>query len=376
MEEDQRYEREFSYFHLIVRLQNVLWPGKARLRPDVTPPNRGHSAFPNNSFHGRSMKIFAAIAGILGLALLTALTAYYGFASVIQAVASSGWGTLFVVAARAVALTAAGTAWWSLLTPTQHGPYIFVGMRFIREAINSLFPLAVVGGDVIGARLLVQFGLPASMAIASVLIDIFIQVVCLIIFVLAGLGILLNLTDTHQLAARTLVTLAIGLPAVVGFFLVLNFGAFEPIVRWLTAFGERRQWTALSHAADLGSRLQMIWQNRRGLSGSFFIHLVAVFFGATEVWIALAFMGQTVSFAEAVAIESIGQGSRAAAFVLPGGLGVQDGTLIAVSTAFGIPPEVALAMALIKRIPDLVLGLPSLLAWQALEGRRLLSRHK
>ncbi len=322
------------------------------------------------------MKIFAAIAGILGLALLTVLTAYYGFASVIQAVVSSEWGTVIVVAARAVALAAAGTAWWSLLTPMQRGPCIFVGLRFIREAINSLFPLAVVGGDVIGARLLVQFGLPASMAIASVLIDIFVQVVCLLIFVLAGLCILLTLTDTHQLAARTIVCLAIGLPAVAGFFLVLNFGAFEPIVRWLTAFGERRQWATLSHAADLGNRLQKIWQNRHGLSASFFIHLVGVFFGATEVWIALAFMGHTVSLAEAVAIESLGQGSRAAAFVLPAGLGVQDGTLIAVSAIFGVPPEAALAMALIKRIPDLVLGLPSLLAWQTLEGRRLFSRRK
>jgi hypothetical protein len=37
------------------------------------------------------MKIFALIAGIFGLALLTVLTAYYGFASVIQAVVSSQW---------------------------------------------------------------------------------------------------------------------------------------------------------------------------------------------------------------------------------------------------------------------------------------------
>jgi len=33
-------------------------------------------------------------------------------------------------------------------------------------------------------------------------------------------------------------------------------------------------------------------------------------------------------------------------------------------------------MALIKRVPDLVLGIPSLLAWQVLEGRRLLVRVK
>jgi hypothetical protein len=32
---------------------------------------------------------------------------------------------------------------------------------------------------------------------------------------------------------------------------------------------------------------------------------------------------------------------------------------------------VALALALVKRIAELVLGVPGLLAWQALEGRRL-----
>ena len=87
-------------------------------------------------------------------------------------------------------------------------------------------------------------------------------------------------------------------------------------------------------------------------------------------------MGYPVTPVEAVAIESLGQGTRAAAFVLPGGLGVQDGTLAAASAIFGVPAEVALAMALIKRVPDLVLGIPALLAWQTLEGRQLLSKRK
>src|SRR5262249_22594294 len=68
----------------------------------------------------------------------------------------------------------------------------------------------------------------------------------------------------------------------------LNFGAFEPLVRWLVAFGERRQWSAFTHVVDLGARLQQIWRNHRGLSESFVVHLAAVFFGAAEVWIGLA----------------------------------------------------------------------------------------
>jgi uncharacterized membrane protein YbhN (UPF0104 family) len=122
--------------------------------------------------------------------------------------------------------------------------------------------------------------------------------------------------------------------------------------------------------ADLGGWLQQIWRNYRGLSESFVVHLATVFFGAIEVWIALKFMNHPVGVMEAIAIESLGQGSRSAAFVLPGGLGVQDGAMVAVCALFGVPAEVALAMALIKRVPDLVLGR------QALEGRRYLVASK
>jgi putative membrane protein len=322
------------------------------------------------------MKLLAPLAVVSGLALLTALVAYFGFASVLQALVSSQWGTALVVVARAIALAAAGIAWWCLLTPLCRGPYVFAGLRFVREAINSLFPFVGVGGDIIGARLLAQFGIATNVAIASVLIDIFIQVVCLLVFVAAGIGVVLDLVGTHRLATVGFVMLAVALPAVGGFFLALNFGAFEPLVRRLVAFGEKRDWPAFHHVADLGGRLQQIWKNHRGLSASFLVHLAAVFFGASEVWIALYFMSHPVSVAQAVAIESLGQGSRAAAFVLPGGLGVQDGALIAASAIFGIPAEVALAMALIKRVPDLILGVPALLGWQALEGKHLLFKGK
>ncbi len=319
------------------------------------------------------MKVLGPIAGIIGLGLLIGLTAYYGFASVLDAIVGSEWGAALVVAARAVALTGAGIGWY-LLTPGQSRPSVFVGLRFIRDAINTLIPFAMVGGDVVGARLLAHFGVAMNLAIASVLVDIFLQVVCLTIFLLAGLAIVLDLSGSHSLTSVAIVILLIAVPAVTGFFLTLNFGAFEPVVGWLVAFGEKHQWAIFDHVVDLGGRLQQIWKSHRSLWVSFLVHLVTVFFGATEVWIALDFMGYPVSPLEAVAIEALGQGTRAAAFVLPGGLGVQDGTLIAVSALFGVPAEVALAMALIKRVPDLVLGIPSLLAWQALEGRRFLAR--
>ncbi|HXB00208.1 MAG TPA: lysylphosphatidylglycerol synthase domain-containing protein [Steroidobacteraceae bacterium] len=324
------------------------------------------------------MKVLGSLAGLFGLALLTGLTAYYGFASVGQAVASAGWGAGFVVLVRAVTLAAAGIGWWLLLKPAVAcAPLPFVGVRFIREAINSLFPVATVGGDIIGARLIFRLGvIGGSQALASVLIDIFVQAVCLLIFVLAGLGVLVAHADSNQLTAPVAVALLVATPAVAGFFLALNFGAFEPVMRRLVEFGERRRWAAFSHVAGLGGSLQQIWRNHRGLTASFLVHLAIFFVNATEVWIALAFMGYPVTYAAAVAIESLGQASRAAAFPLPGGLGVQDGTLIAACVVFGVPAEAALGLALVKRIPDLVLGVPSLMIWQAMEGRRLLFKPK
>jgi putative membrane protein len=318
------------------------------------------------------MRSIAVLAAFCGLALLTGLTVYYGFGSVMAAVASSRWATVLVVAARAAALAGAGIGWWALVPARQPGPSAFVLLRFVREGINTFFPLAVVGGDVIGARLLAQFGGATKLAVASVLVDVFIQVVCLIVFVLAGVGIVASVVGNRTVTSTAISLLAIAVPAVSGFFLTLKFGASESVVRWLTAFGEKRQWRALDHVVDIGARLQEIWGNYRGLAESFVIHIVTIFLGAIEVWIALKFMNYPVGVMEAVAIESLGQGSRSAAFILPGGMGVQDGALIAVCALFGVPAEVALAMALIKRVPDLILGAPALMGWQALEGRRVL----
>jgi len=323
---------------------------------------------------GVPMRLLTPFAAIAGLALLTAMTAYYGFDQVAEAVASSKWSTLLVVLARAAALAGAGAGWWLLLTPLPPNLPVFVGLRFVRDAVNVLFPLTAVGGDVIGARLLAQTGISTSLAVASVLIDIFVQAVGLLVFVLTGVGIMLELVGAERLGTTAFAMLAIALPAIFGFFLTLNFGAFQPVTRWLVAFAEKRRWPAFQHVVNLGGRLQDLWRNHRGLLASFLVHLAAIFLGASEVWIVLWFMGHPVSIAQAVAIESLGQGSRAAVFVLPAGLGVQDGTLIAVCAIFGIPAEVALAMALIKRVPDLILGIPALAAWQAAEGRRLLSK--
>ena len=69
-------------------------------------------------------------------------------------------------------------------------------------------------------------------------------------------------------------------------------------------------------------------------------------------------------------IEALSQAIKAAAFLVPSGLGVQEGGFVLVCGLFGIDSGTALALSLAKRVPDVVLGLPALIVWQNLEARR------
>jgi glycosyltransferase 2 family protein len=49
---------------------------------------------------------------------------------------------------------------------------------------------------------------------------------------------------------------------------------------------------------------------------------------------------------------------------------VQEGGFLVIGGLYGIRPEVSLALSLVKRVPDIVLGIPGLLAWLHLETNR------
>ena len=118
--------------------------------------------------------------------------------------------------------------------------------------------------------------------------------------------------------------------------------------------------------------MQAIYRDGRRILAGAVLHMAVWFVGIAEIWLALRFMGHPVGLVEALVLESLSHAVRSAAFPIPGGLGAQEGGFVVLSGLFGFGPEIALALSLVKRVPDLVLGLPGLLAWQALESRRLL----
>jgi putative membrane protein len=243
-----------------------------------------------------------------------------------------------------------------------------MGLRFVREGANALLPLAQIGGDFIGARCLALRGVRGPLAAASVIVDVLMQAASQLVFALIGLVLLIAIGGNELIVWPVAIGLALALPALGGFVLVQGEHG-QRLIKWvLGAVAGDRQWLTFGAIDDLFARLDTLYANRRGLIQSVVWHLGGWFVGATEVWLVLTFMGYSIDFGDAVLIESLMHAVRGAAFAVPGALGAQEGGLIILCAIFGVPPEAALALSLVKRLPDLVLGVPGLLAWQMMEG--------
>lgn len=311
-----------------------------------------------------------ALAALAGILLAFALVAWQGFATVAQAFAGVGWGLALIVAIRVAQVVGAGVSWWALIPDfPRFRLWTAVKLRFIREAINTLLPVAQVGGDIIGARLATFYGVDGGSAGASVLVDLLTQTATQVVFSLVGLGLLAAIGGNEVLIFWVSVGLALMAAAVVGFFFFQRFGGFAMIERGLLRLAQSPAWGSLAHVANLHDRLQAIHADHRRVAISFLAHLAAWFVGALEIYVALRFMGYDIDFGDAVVIESLGHAVRAAGFLIPGALGIQEGGFIALCAVYAIPAPAALALSLAKRVPELVLGLPALLAWHAMEAR-------
>ena len=53
-------------------------------------------------------------------------------------------------------------------------------------------------------------------------------------------------------------------------------------------------------------------------------------------------------------------------------MGVQEAAYALLGQVFGLSGEMGVALSLLRRAKDLAIGAPTLLVWQALEGRRLM----
>jgi len=312
------------------------------------------------------------LGGMAGIGLSIWLLKSYGIRSIGELIGRAGWlGILAVVAFHGIQVLCSALGWWVIAEPTPPHQQLrtYVLLRWIREAVNNLLPLAQIGGEVVAWRLLRQRGAKLPNAIAGTVADLTLEMVTQALFTLLGVVLLLMSVGDRSMAAAVSGALLVASMLLAALFAALRFGLAEFIENALLRVGRWMGWAGVAHVEGLNQALMGCYRQPAGVARSVLWHMLSWLLGGLEVCLALHFLGADVSIETGLVIESLGQAAKALGFAVPGALGVQEGGYVIVCRAFGLPADLAIALSLIKRLREVVLGVPALILWQHCETR-------
>ncbi len=317
-----------------------------------------------------AFSILALIAGSGGAGLLVY---HYGFKVIADALVAMGAaGFAAVIAFHLGIVAVCGVAWFVLVPESNRpSPWAFILGRLVRNGASEALPLSQAGGFIMGSRAATAAGLPGAMSVASTVVDITMELLGELIFVAVALAILARMHPGTALESWVATGL-VGATVVAMVYAMAQRRGFAFIER---VANRAPQGAGLAAgAATLQGCMDDIYGQLRGPLLGFLLHLACWLASAVEAWFALKLMGTSPGFAVVLSIEGLVSAARALAFAVPGALGVQEGAYVVVGAMFGVSPGVVLALSLLKRARDLVLGVPPLVAWQFLEGNRIWRR--
>ena len=314
------------------------------------------------------------LAAALGVLAATLTVAWVGVGGVLAALGRIGWGGLAILTAySALPYMLLGSAWSSLEKPwslRRWGALIWA--RMVRDASGELLPFSHLGGLVIGARAAALQGLTPAWAAATTVVDVSAELVAQIAF--TGLGVAILVTRLagpvkHSgLVDAALAGLAVTAAATLAFVVFQRRG-----LTGLITLVQRFAPAAALGAQEAGALIAELYRRPGRLGLATLLHLAAWVASACGAWLALRVAGVAIGILDVLGLEALIMALRSAAFVAPMGVGVQEASYAVLGPVFGLGPEVAIALSLIKRARELAVGLPILLIWQGLESRRLLS---
>ena len=317
------------------------------------------------------MRLAAGIGILVGLGLSAWLLISVGVTEILALLGRAGWGLLAVVLFHIVQLLFSALAWRAIAGRLRPQPTLteFMLLRWIREGVNNLLPVAQVGGEVVAARLLRQRGVNLADAVAGSVGDLTMEMLTQIGFTVLALGLLVLLVGQSGLETYVLSGLALAAVGAASFVAAQWFGLAGLIERGIVRVSNSFGWAPLGEITGLDAAIRAMYQRWWRLAQACLHHSISWLLGGVEVCLALHVIGVDVGLAEGTVIEALGQVLKAAGFAIPGALGVAEGGYVVVCHLFGLSPEIAIALGLMKRLRETALGLPALLAWQWQETR-------
>ena len=307
----------------------------------------------------RLLSIILLLAGALlfaGILYQTDLAEVWGYVQRL-----SWWGIAAIFALYLVAVSADVFAW--LLTfrslPVKLGWFFRLWRVHVAgDALNSVTPGAPFGGEPVKAALLNgRYGIRYHEIAATWVLMQTILVGSQLIFLVVAVALMSQvaaLPGPYKTAAFG--GLALLTFCVVMFFVAQRYRFLSRLGRW-----SGRTWLgvkalrAVRHIRHVEGRIIQFYVARgRKCAAAVSLEFCNWLLGAVEIYLIMWLLDSPITLAEAWVIEGVVLLVRTVFFLIPAGVGVQEGAFIIVCQAITGVPTIGVAVALIRRFRELV----------------------
>ncbi len=310
---------------------------------------------------------------LLGAAAVLVLVVRSGFSDISTAFHRAGWLLLVLAPLHVLTVGLDSQGWRGLLTALGKNlsRRYLVWAAAVRNATQSLIPIGI--GDIVsGARLLRIKQIRLATGIASLVVEDSLMILSELVFVFFGVAtyaFLFPKSDRFLLILGPI--LGVDLIAIA---LIIWAQMDGRILDRLISMGRRilakeRQEAGHVTPVLIGAEIRTIYRRRKAPLQCIAWQIASLFAEATELWIIMLLMGVPASFYFALLLQSLGRAARSLTFVIPAGIGVQEGVYAFLAPLGGLSPGFGIAISLATRFRDITFGVPALVSWQVMEIR-------
>ena len=296
------------------------------------------------------------LAGV-GLALLGWLVYQAGPQKLATNVIALGWYAPLVLVPYGLSTAFDAAGWRVTFAHRPPALWLLYLVRLVGEAVNNVTPTAYLGGEPVKAYVLHRFGVPLTEGTTSVILAKTALTVSQIAFVIIGatfyfIGRGAGWSGLPPLLAMTVA----GAGVTVLLVLWQRRGLVESLARLVRRVLPRAHLAARleRRAVDVDARLRAFYVARPWAAiTSVALHLAGWVAGALEVFTIMALIDHPVGWTGAIVIEALAQPVRLLGLVVPAAIGVQEAGGVMIFRLIGLPPELGLAVMLLKRLREI-----------------------
>ncbi len=309
--------------------------------------------------NGRLARRAAAVALAASLGAVSLMVVWWGAGGIGSAVWRGLPALPAAVTVHAMQLALSGFGWWLLMAPPRPRRLILLRTRWVRESLNTLLPLAGLGGGIAATRMLARdAGISIAAATAATAGDLTCEALAQAPYLAASLAAVAVLAPGTLTPGRAALAIGPIMLAGAAFVAAQRMGVMRLVERAARAvgFGDAMH--------GLHDRLMSLHARPADIGRALTAHFLSWSLGGAEVWVILRAIGHPVGPGAAFAIEGLGMAARSIGFALPSGLAAQEAGFVVACGLFGVAAPDALALSAVKRIRELVVAIAGVAIWR------------